>query len=204
MINLYMIRHGACEGSGSYIGKGSSVHLTGEGRMHIHRVGQLLADQSIPVEMFLTSPQQRAIESAQIIGDRIGCSFTVLKGLEECDFGLWEGKDYHQISLNEKEILDYWIKDPIRNRPPGGETLLEVKERVLKALPSLNFFLKDEKEHNVFIVSHRGPIALLILHYMEMNLNKFWSFRIDRGSITKIALYRRFSQIVYLNFTAVP
>ena len=50
--------------------------------------------------------------------------------LMELDFGEWEGRFYNEIPGDE---LQPWMQDFLHRRPPGGESYLELYERVKRA-----------------------------------------------------------------------
>jgi len=204
MIELYLLRHGECFGHGSYIGRGSDVFLTDHGKKQIESTARFLNRQSVYPKHLLTSPMKRTVQSADIVSKELGLTYKQIPGIEESDFGLWEGLTYDQIAEKDVNRLERWIADPINKKPPGGESLLEVRKRVIRSLDFLEELVLDRESHEVLIISHRGPLAVLLLKYLELDLEKFWSFRMDRGSLTKINLYPRFAELVYLNFTAVP
>ena len=42
--------------------------------------------------------------------------------IQEMDFGLWEGKNYREISEEYPEDVDRWANDWENSRPTGGES----------------------------------------------------------------------------------
>lgn len=95
--------------------------------------------------------------------------------LRESHFGDWEGKTYDL--LKQYETYRHWIDDPYTNVPPGGESLDEVKSRVLNAFSELPV----EKTTSV-VMTHGGPIRLLLTHFSPEEKD-FWSWIIPHGSI---------------------
>ncbi|MBB6479068.1 histidine phosphatase family protein [Spirochaeta isovalerica] len=205
MISLYLIRHGECEGRGTYIGRGSDVPLDEKGVQQIAEMAESFGSESFKSGIILTSPMKRALQSSHILSEVLNCPYRIVPGLEESDFGNWEGKSYDQIaSTEENEILRNWISDPFENSPPGGESLSELESRVLRAVNFINPLIADKNKNEIMIVSHRGPLVLLLLNYLGIEPDKFWNFRMDRGSVSRLELYPRFAELVYLNLTAVP
>src|SRR5829696_6393524 len=69
--------------------------------------------------------------------------------------GHWEGKTWEDIEPGE---LNPWMEDYVNVCPPGGESLLQMKERVLS-------FWKDVQQRpyqRVALVTHGGVIRLLL------------------------------------------
>lgn len=74
--------------------------------------------------------------------------------LRECHFGQWEMKSYEE--LKGIELYRNWIDDPWQIKPPGGESLAGMAERIecgIRKLP-------DGKA--VTLVLHGGPIRYLM------------------------------------------
>lgn len=96
----------------------------------------------------------------------------------ESHFGEWEGKTYDV--LKDNETYRSWIDHPDSYKPPGGESLLEVRSRVLAALSSL-----PEEETDYFIVTHGGPIRLLLTEFSPEERD-FWSWKIPHGAVWRL------------------
>lgn len=201
MTSLYLIRHGECEGSGLYIGRGSDPPLTEDGILQIKNAASWLSDKNISFSRLYSSPLLRAGQSAALVGEELGIVPDCVDELAESDFGRWEGLSYGEIQSKEPQLLSEWISDPLNNRPPGGESLLDVKKRTDSISSLWENEIDTQGESHILLVSHRGPIALIILSLLGLNLKRFWSIRTDRGSVSKLNLYPRFCELEYLNRT---
>lgn len=204
MIHLYLIRHGDIHSKGKYIGRGTDLPLSKMGEQQIRGISSLLNSRNIKPDKIYTSSQLRARQSSEILEESFGIQSHTLPGLEETDFGRWEGLSYDEILKSDAVRLQEWIDDPVNNKPPSGESLQDLKIRVEECSSKWEDLRISEEEQHIFVVSHRGPLSLLLLRYLGCNPDRFWSFRIDRGSISKVNLYPRFSELAYLNLTAVP
>lgn len=96
----------------------------------------------------------------------------------ETNFGHWEGKTYDML----KEVKAYrqWIDDPFNHYPPSGESIYEVKKRLLEGLAELP---SGEKQH--FIVMHGGPIRILLTEFTP-DKTDFWSWSIPHGAVWQL------------------
>lgn len=195
MIQLYLIRHGECEGSGSYIGRGSDVELTEDGSKQIHRLSKKLKY----FDYIYTSTMKRCLETTEIISGYIPSIIIKNKNIEEIDFGEWEGKKYSEFLSYNYNRYQKWINDPVNNKPPGGESLNDLKTRVLELIPELEIYINDDKVWNIAITSHKGPLSILLLYFLKLDLSFFWNFRIDRGSVSKLNIYKDFCEIEFQN-----
>ena len=89
----------------------------------------------------------------------------------ECNFGAFEGKTYADLEKDK----DYrrWLDDPEVNHPPGGESLIEVKTRVLAVLKQM--------PNNAVVVTHGGPIRVVLTTFTPEKVT-FWSWKVPHGA----------------------
>ncbi|MCP4162667.1 MAG: histidine phosphatase family protein [Deltaproteobacteria bacterium] len=201
MVELFLVRHGECSGSGNYIGRGSDVTLTEEGIEQIKKLSSFLRENQDdnPIDLIFSSPMIRCQESSAIISKDLDIQVETLPGMEEIDFGDWEGLAADYIKETEEDRFNQWIENPVLRKPENGETLVELKERVLNSFSPIQEKINDDKKWRIVLVSHRGPIAVIITELLGMDLTSFWNFRIDRGSLSVLNLYPQFSELALLN-----
>ncbi|MDS9472311.1 histidine phosphatase family protein [Sporosarcina pasteurii] len=96
----------------------------------------------------------------------------------ESNFGDWEGKTYEL--LKRDSAYRSWINSPYRCQPPNGESLADVKARVLQAIYDLPC---GEEEY--FIVTHGGPIRILLTEF-DPEKRDFWSWTIPHQSVWQL------------------
>lgn len=168
---LYLIRHGETEGNrqGRYIGW-ADPPLTPGGQQQAASLAQRLAGP--PIRAVLSSDLSRAMETARPIAAALGLTLQPHPGLREANFGAWCGLTYEEIRQREPERIDAWLGDPERHAPPGGETLAELRQRALAALPS---------HGPAAVVSHGGTLRAILAHFTR---RPFWDFRLATGGIT--------------------
>jgi broad specificity phosphatase PhoE len=123
-VELWIIRHGETEWSAS--GQHTSVTdlpLTEAGRRQAAAVRDVLGD--IKPALVLSSPRQRAGETARLAGLRID---ETTEDLAEWNYGDYEGRTSAQI---REDVPDWTIwRDGVR----GGETLEQVGRRADRVL----------------------------------------------------------------------
>jgi broad specificity phosphatase PhoE len=71
-----------------------------------------------------------------------------------------------------------WLRGEEDARPPGGESLAEVAERI-------DSFRADLPGGSVAVVGHRGALRILICRLLGLPATSHWSFRLDIASITE-------------------
>ena len=201
MVELILVRHGECYGSGKYIGKGSDVPLTSAGENQIIHLSSYLKDfsEDNPVDLLYSSPMKRCMQTSNFISNDLKIPINILSGMEETDFGDWEGLGSDEIEQNDQKQFRKWVDNPYERKPPYGESLNDLNKRVLRAFLPVSDKINDEKKWKIVLVSHRGPLSVLITNLMELDLKYFWNFKIDRGSVTILNLYPRFTELSLLN-----
>jgi broad specificity phosphatase PhoE len=203
---LILVRHGvtAWNQAGRYQGH-QDIPLGELGRLQATRVAARLASESIDV--CLTSDLGRARDTAAAILAGRSLTPTETPALRELGFGAWEGLGSTQIAPKFPAEWDAWIRDPVTAAPPEGETLQELLDRLLVplaevvALPTRQGEPHDwfayraaggaEESHagTVLVVSHGGPIRILIAHLLGLPLRGYWQFAIRPASVSILELY---------------
>ena len=75
----------------------------------------------------LSAPSDQ--QTAQAVGDLLGCEVREVDGFRECAFGDWEGLTFDQVRAGWPDELAEWLGDPAV-APPGGESFVDVRKRV--------------------------------------------------------------------------
>ncbi|OAI48082.1 hypothetical protein AYO44_01380 [Planctomycetaceae bacterium SCGC AG-212-F19] len=90
-----------------------------------------------PMDACFSSPLERAMQTAAIIGKPQGLTPVPLDELTECDVGRWEGHDWPSIRSSEPDAYQRFMANPARFGYPGGESFADVAERVTGVLDEL-------------------------------------------------------------------
>jgi len=182
VLKLYLVRHGETEATRQfrYQGKGDSG-LTEQGLCQAKRVAAVLRGEAI--SHVFSSDMRRALETAKVIAQEHGLVPIQLPSLREVEFGEWEGLTFQEISHKYPDLVNTWLRDPVSTRPPGGETLLEMSQRVLTCLDRI---AESCVEGTVVVVSHGGPIRAVLSSYLEGGLGRFWSIPQRPGAVNII------------------
>ena len=148
-MSVYLIRHGKTEANEKRLYCGSTdLPLSETGR---NELSQIRYD--IKNVCFLTSGMKRTNETLKILfGDVPYAEDTRFR---EMDFGIFEMHSYEQ--LKDMPAYQAWCSgNNEANIPPGGESGLQMKQRVLKAFSEFN--------HDTVLVCHGGVIAAIMEH----------------------------------------
>jgi broad specificity phosphatase PhoE len=158
MTDLCMVRHGQTNWNleGRYQGQ-SEVDLNEVGIAQAHTLADKLNNHSF--DAVYSSDLQRSLKTAQIIADRHNLSVFIDKRLREINQGEWEGMLVKTIQDRYEQLWVKRINEPADVRPPGGETVAEVAQRVYAALDDIAL---SYPKGRVLVVSHGLAIATVI------------------------------------------
>ena len=161
-MKLYIIRHGQTDWNveGKIQGR-QDIPLNDMGR----RQARALADgmKSRPVASVYSSPQKRAMETAETLARAQGMAVIPVPELAEIGYGDWEGRTASDILAKERKLYEEWWQHPATVAPPGGETLNQVDVRCKKAWERI----KGEMKGDTAVVAHGGTLAHFIVHLLE-------------------------------------
>jgi len=149
-MQIAFVRHGVT--TWNLEGRRQGTHdfeLTEDGISQAKMIGETLASLNVPFKIIYTSPLKRAVQTAQIIANRLGLQTTIYQQLHELDFGCWTGLTQTEIEERYSELLKERERDKWNFRLPGGESYCDGYTRVL---PFLNEVVNLGS--NCIVVSH--------------------------------------------------
>ncbi|HWU49787.1 MAG TPA: histidine phosphatase family protein [Asticcacaulis sp.] len=132
MDSFFVLRHGQTDWNAQARLQGSTdIPLNDTGRQQARLAAGFLADEGIT--RIIASPLSRALETAQIVGARIGVASETDPRLTERNFGLFEGMTIDEVRRHREEMRDFM--NPLadidgKHYPDNAETLPAVIERV--------------------------------------------------------------------------
>ncbi len=198
MRRLILIRHGKTEWSeeGRYLGT-ADVSLNERGIKQADAIAQALSKEEL--EIIYSSTLSRASVTAKIIARKHKVPHLKDSRLNELSFGDWEGLTFSEITKKLPNGWKGWQKDLENFSPPKGESGGALKGRVLSFL---NPLIEDLGNQTIAIVSHLGPIKIMLLHALGVSLKPFWRIKLDHASLSVIECYRNRPLISSINRTS--
>ena len=167
-----------------------NLPLDAEGERQAQRCGEFLR-ASFPDALVISSPLTRAHQTAEAVSKDVVIDDRFI----ELDYGQWDGLP---LTAVDAELWATWRADP-SFRPPDGETLVELDERVRPALDELS----ERAQHgHVIVVSHVSPIKSGVTWALGVGPEVSWRCQLDRASICRIAISARGPSLVALNDTS--
>lgn len=144
-----------------------------------------------PVDRVIASPLRRAQATAAAFGAPIETDERWI----ELDYGDWEGTPVKDVPA---ETWHAWRTD-LDLRPPGGETLNELGERVRPALDELAV---DAAKSTVLVVSHVSPIKAAVAWALDVDDVVTWRMFLGQASITTLGMQPGAGRLIGFNNTS--
>jgi broad specificity phosphatase PhoE len=172
MTTIYLLRHGEVHNpDGVIYGHLPGYRLSESGRAEIVTAAQALSVRG-PFDALLTSPLERAQESADIVGQRLELTPIIEPLLAETYVSGYQGQPFSALPS------PYITEDGV----PGIEGAASLRARMIAWVAS------SRKYDCVIAVSHRDPIAMLLLQWMGKPLNLLADLTLPTGSLHEVHL----------------
>ena len=175
-MTVYLIRHGRTQANDNWLYCGSTdLSLSDKGREELRQL-----HYDISGCRFLTSGMKRTNETLKILfGD---VPYEEEPRFREVDFGIFEMRSYHAIK-DTAEFQTWVTGDNEANVPPGGESGLQMKARVLEAFAEIR--------EDTVLIAHGSVIAAIMEHLFPSE-NKYryeWQPENGKGYCLKDGAY---------------
>lgn len=182
MTTILLIRHASTDDVGRRLsGRAPGTHLNDRGVAEARHLADRL--EAVPLAAIYCSPLERARDTAQPIARTRSLSIREQLDLIELDFGEWTGRDID--SLRADPAWQQFNSHRSGTRIPGGETLLEVQARVVKALTDLHGVHDGE---NVAVVTHADVIRAALAYFAGMPIDLSLRLDIAPASVSIVRL----------------
>jgi broad specificity phosphatase PhoE len=223
---LYLIRHGETEGSGAkrYLGS-IDVPLSEKGIQQIRDVSFFIrkdlktlgaAQHSSylkevhhaphtdnesgltegALQAVYSSDLSRAIKSGQIVAEPYALRVIVIPELRERSFGIWEGMTFSEIKETYPSEFESWAGNPLKYSPPGGESTMEVHERVIRAL---DMILSHHRGDRIAIIAHGGVNRIILCHLLGIPLENIFRIEQNHGAVNIIEFWEKYPVVKLMN-----
>lgn len=179
---LFLVRHGqtALSRNDDFCGV-TDAPLTEFGHEQARNAAEYLRHETI--DALYSSPQIRAMATAQPIAEALKLEIQPRPVLREMDFGKWEGQSRRDLERDYPEELAKWESGSWMVHPPEGETQQDVLARVIPLLVEL---LASHAGQQILLVAHKTTLRLLISHVLNMSLPDSRSLHLDPAGLTRL------------------
>jgi len=181
---LLFIRHGQTTWNveQKLPGQLPGILLTDKGKQQATELAEALKE--VPISAIISSPLERAHETAKYIAEGRNLEIHLDAGLMDTDVGRWAGQSYTELSKNDAEWKAY-VHDPTV-APEGVETFPEVQQRALATIE--RWCAKEAIGTYPAFVAHADVVKLLIAHYTGLPVERASSLFIDNASVSLVEI----------------
>jgi len=191
------IRHGEPEGGRLYRGAAIDDPLSEKGwRQMWQAVGESRA-----WDQLVSSPLQRCHAFALALGKKHGLPVSVEQDFREVGFGSWEGRSPVDIQQQAPGEYAAFYADPVNNRPPGAEDLLDFGRRVAGAMERT---ASTHAGKRVLVVAHAGVIRATLGHVLQAPPAAWYRVKVDNAGFSRFARDERGWQLICHNLPGIP
>lgn len=157
-MRLILTRHGETDWNMAQKIQGShDIELNENGKNQAVQLGENLLLNQCDISKIYTSKLKRAKVTGEIVGNIIDVECEQIEGIEEINFGLWEGLNWSEVEEKFPSEYNEWKINRRYTKTPNGESYQELLERVLVAIKKII----AEATGDVLIVTHFAVIMAL-------------------------------------------
>lgn len=157
------------------------IALNDTGHWQARQVARALADE--PLAAVYTSDLQRAHATAQAIAHASGAPLVAEPGLRERSFGELEGRTFAEIEAELPEQARRWRQRDPHFAPTGGETLVQLRERIAATTHRL---AAQHTEQLIVLVAHGGVLDMLYRLATGLDLQAPRTWLVTNASINRL------------------
>lgn len=140
-------------------------------------------------DQVISSPSGRCT----LLAEHFKLNYKTDERLREMNFGRWEMKKWTDIP---EEEINPWYYDFVNVKAAGGESLLEMKARVMSFW---NEFISENNMDKALLVTHGGVIRLIVQSILEFPLENLFKIQIDYGKKVIIQVNEGYFSVKKLN-----
>ncbi len=181
---LLLFRHAQVEGGKGIFYSQQDVPLSREGRLQVRTLCSSMKDHA--VSMVISSDLARCMFQAEALGRLWGCEVRAMRELREVHFGDWTGLSWDEIEQAYPGWMARRMADLARFRPPNGENLEDVRERVLGVLMPL---MEHHQGETLAVVSHGGVNRVILASVIGLSLQNIFVLGQDFGCLNVLDFY---------------
>ena len=178
---LMVVRHGRHDWLmppiNRFAGRLPGVHLNASGRAEVEALACHL--EGAPPDRIVSSPLDRTMETASMIGERVGRSVSTDDRLLEAGLGPWEGMPVHEVIARHPAEWETWRTVPSQMAVPGIEPVEAIANRMAQCA-------REWIGHGgvTMLVSHQDPILALVCRLLELPPDAMRRMDISPASLT--------------------
>jgi probable phosphoglycerate mutase len=189
---IIFLRHGQAENNIKKIlaGRSPGVNLTEVGIQQAEQAGKML--ESLNISAIYSSPIDRALQTAEIVGKQCDLEISIDDRLIELDMGKFTKMPYDEIFAKHGNVFLKFYEGSEEVSENGVETFTKVQKRVLDMA---DFIINKHKNENVVLVTHMDPIKAMIGKVLKLRPEILFELIIANASLN---IFKNNDQKFYL------
>ena len=173
MVKIYLVRHAEAQGNVLEFFQGHiDTDVSEKGRKQLECLSERFKD--IPIEEVYTSPLRRARATAEAVNKYHRLPLTIAPDIIEINGGEWEGVKWAELPEKFPREYGLWTKSINEFAAPGGETTLQVYNRMKLAMRRI---AAENQGKTIAVVSH----GMAIKAYLNYADGREWANYADPG-----------------------
>ena len=184
-MKVVMIRHFQTPGNleRRYVGRTDEPLLEGEGLIRMAEEKRNLIQALGKLDCVIASPMKRCIQTANLLFP--GEEPLLCEKMRECDFGLFEGKNYEE--LKDLPVYQEWLDSRGTIPFPEGESHEAFKARCVEGFEEMAAELVEKGCETAAMVVHGGTI-MAVLSRFDRGDSEFYDWQAENGGGDVISL----------------
>ena len=180
---IIFLRHGQAENNTKKIlaGRTPGINLTEQGKEQAEQAGKMLKE--LKISAIYSSPIDRAIQTAEIVGKHCGVQPKTDDRLIELDMGKFTMVPYNEIFEKHGNVFLKFYEGSLEISHNGVESFAEVQKRIFEMA---DFIKNEHKGENVVLVTHMDPIKAMIGKILSLKPEILFQLIVANASLNVI------------------
>jgi len=177
-----LMRHGEAENNVTHVlaGRRLQYHLTEKGKVQVSDVAEKLKE--VPIDAIYASPITRAMETSQIVAEKLGIDYRIDERLTETEMGSLTGMYTNDVSKKYGNLfLRFYQDNDVTLSDMGIERFSAIGARVSNML---DYVAEKHHNKNVLLVTHLDPIKAAVKRIMDLKPEALLKMAIKNASLT--------------------
>jgi len=192
------VRHGLTEFNSARRFMGySDIGLSEAGCWQAERLRDYLARETI--DAAYSSDLKRAVATAETICEGRKVDIVACPELRELNYGSCEGLTFGEIGSRYPRVAEMCVNFTRELEFPDGEHFEGFQERACGFLERLD---KHGPSETILVVSHSGPLKVLLCRLLGIDTVHWLKLGVDTGSVSVVQISPRGAILSHLNDTS--
>lgn len=187
-MDIFLIRHTAVAAAKGICYGHTDIELAPSWQHDFERLRRKLPRQALQADRVYSSPLSRCLRLAHFLREDV----YIEKRLRELNFGDWENRSWDAIPAAQ---IQAWRADYQHTVIPNGESWSQLSARLDEFFAEL----RATGLQTVLLVTHGGPVLVLLARILSLPLENVFRLQIDYGSLSALKIEGDWIKISYIN-----